>query len=187
MLGVRKWGAKTFGSAALAWPPQRSFAFLALIRDDLHRLGLRLMQNGRQRDHRKRAVIANGCRELDRKVAEGFTRHYPQEGTKHLSAQPDRFERHLMRRSMLGWICSAARFPEVWSDRGRRRQVQRLKACGGQAFLRGPSGIWPGAATLHHEPRSARYIAGLDCYFNPWHVDCYGREATAPAGNEARN
>ena len=25
--------------------------------------------------------------------------------------------------------------------------------------------------------------------FNPWHVDCYarGREATAPAGNEARN
>jgi hypothetical protein len=54
------------------------------------------MKNGRHRYHRKRAAIANGCRELDRKVAKGFGRHHPQESTKHLSAQPDRFERHLM-------------------------------------------------------------------------------------------
>src|SRR5262249_29873243 len=91
----RKWGGEMFGSGAFMWPPERGLAFLAPIRDDLHRLRFRLIEDGRYRQHREPTVIANGRREFNRKEAEGFGRHYPQESHSvlhNLSA----FERHLM-------------------------------------------------------------------------------------------
>ena len=75
MLGVRKWQCEISWFGSSRRPPERSFAFLATIRNDLNRFWFDLMVDGRHGQHSKATVIANWCRELDRKVAKGFRRH----------------------------------------------------------------------------------------------------------------
>jgi hypothetical protein len=77
--GLENGAAKYLGLARLAWPPQRSFAFLALIGNHLHRLRCRLMEDGR---HREIAPELTG-HGLPLSKCEAYNRVYDQSSESH--------------------------------------------------------------------------------------------------------
>jgi DNA-binding transcriptional LysR family regulator len=68
-----------------------------------------------------------------------------------------------------------------------RNELERLRGPSSPTGFLAPG--TPDAAGFQDRGFDACRPSRQSKLFNPWHVDCYprGREATAPAGNEARN